>query len=89
MTIRSIVAQSMLFLIAGYDTTSNALSAFCFLLGKNPKAQDKLRDELRQILEADGELNYQNVMEAKYLDACASGKRTNMYQHYKLVLIGS
>jgi cytochrome P450 len=39
----------LLFLLAGYDTTSNALSYCTYLLSLNPNVQQKLRDEVDQV----------------------------------------
>ena len=71
-TDNTILAESVLFLIAGYDTTANALSFASYFLAKNEKIQNRLREELNDIIEEHGELNYHNIMEAKYLDACIS-----------------
>ncbi|RXG72097.1 cytochrome P450 9e2 [Armadillidium vulgare] len=73
MTMNTITAESILFLLAGFDTTSNTLSFLIYLLAANKDAQRILREELQEIIEKDGEFNYQNIMEARYLDACLSG----------------
>ena len=75
MTMNTVVANSVLFLLAGYDTVAGGLSFMTYLLAKNTECQDQLRKELEDIIEKDGEFNYQNVMEAKYLDGCVSGKK--------------
>ncbi|XP_068202510.1 cytochrome P450 9e2-like [Palaemon carinicauda] len=67
-----IVANSVLFILAGFDTTATTLSFVAFLLAKNPEAQEKLREELRGLIKEHGELNYQGIMGAKYLEACFS-----------------
>ena len=46
-----IVAQSILFLLAGYDTTSSALKFIAYNLAHNPKCQQKLCDEIDFVLE--------------------------------------
>lgn len=68
----TILAQSAMFLITGYDTTATTLTNTTYLLAKNPHCQDLLREELQSLVENDGKLNYHHVMEAKYLDACIS-----------------
>lgn len=73
MTMNTITAESILFLLAGFDTTSNTLSFLIYLLAANKDAQRILREELQEIIEKDGEFNFQNIMEARYLDACLSG----------------
>lgn len=65
----TIIASAVVFLLAGYDTILNDMLVFTRRIAQNPEEQEKLREELREIVEKDGSLNYQNVMEAKYLEA--------------------
>ena len=71
----SIVAQAFLFLIAGFDTTSNSLSFFVKALGMYPDYQKTIREELIARMKADGrdKLTYEDVMEAKWLEAFLAG----------------
>ena len=69
-TDNTILAESSLFFIAGYDTTANALSMTSYYLAKHRECQKLLREELLLIKEKNGTLNYHDIMEAKYLDAC-------------------
>ncbi|KAK4301961.1 hypothetical protein Pmani_025926 [Petrolisthes manimaculis] len=76
----SIVSQSMLFLVTGYDTTASALSFCSYELARNPSEQQRLRDELRGLVkegkEGDGyNLTYEAIMEAKFLNACMNAMR--------------
>ena len=43
-----IVAQVMIFMVAGYETTSNALSYAAYLLALNPTIQDRLIREINE-----------------------------------------
>lgn len=70
----TIVSQCVLFIIAGYGTTASALSYAAFLLAKHPDAQQRLRREINALIEEHGDITYQGVMEAKFLDACIMGK---------------
>lgn len=74
----TIIASSVLFIIAGYDTTANTLGNTSFLLAKHTKEQELLREELRKLIAEHGSLTYQAIMEAKYLDGCISGKRESL-----------
>ena len=61
------------FILAGMDTTSNALARILSLLAEHPDVQEKLREELIQARD-DGtgklrDLTYDEVMELPYLDA--------------------
>ncbi|KAG0722068.1 Cytochrome P450 3A11 [Chionoecetes opilio] len=77
LTDRTIVAQSVLFLAAGYETTASLLSFSSFLLAKNKDQQHRLRDELRQMVAEHGDITYQAIMEATLLDACLQGNNIN------------
>ncbi|KAK7074659.1 hypothetical protein SK128_004597 [Halocaridina rubra] len=66
----SIVAQSVLFIIAGYDTAASAMAFTSYLLAKNYDEQQHLRQELQELCDEHGKLTYQSIMEAKYLNAC-------------------
>ncbi|ROT64020.1 putative cytochrome P450 6a2 [Penaeus vannamei] len=66
----TIASQCLLFLIAGYETTATTLGFAAFQLAKNPSAQGKLRQEIQDLVHEEGDITYQGVMEAKYLDAC-------------------
>ncbi|KAG7156545.1 cytochrome P450 6a20-like [Homarus americanus] len=72
---KSILAQSILFLIAGYDTTASTLAFASFFLAKNSTHQQHLRKELQGIVKEHGDLTYQGIMEAKFLDACLLAMR--------------
>ena len=41
-----VLAQSYTFILAGYETTSNALAYTTYCLALNPKVQDKLIEEI-------------------------------------------
>ncbi|CAL1296480.1 unnamed protein product [Larinioides sclopetarius] len=64
-----LVAQSVIFFTAGYDTTSSTLSFATYQLALNPEIQDELREEVDRVLqETNGELTYEAVQKMKYLD---------------------
>ncbi|XP_071540340.1 cytochrome P450 3A41-like isoform X1 [Panulirus ornatus] len=66
----SMVAQSILFLLAGYDTTASTLAFSSFLLAKHQQEQLRLRQELQDMVREHGGVTYQGILEAKFLDAC-------------------
>ncbi|KAL9967756.1 hypothetical protein ACROYT_G026048 [Oculina patagonica] len=47
-----IVAQAVIFLLAGYETTSNTLAFTLYHLAVNPDVQDKLRTEIKEAMES-------------------------------------
>lgn len=69
-----LMAQSVLFIVAGYDTTAALLSFTSFLLAKNKNQQQRLRDELRQMIAKEGGITYDGITTAKLLDACLQGE---------------
>ncbi|KAK4307423.1 hypothetical protein Pmani_020812 [Petrolisthes manimaculis] len=70
LTNHTVLAQCIMFLIAGYDTTASTLAFASQLLAKDVKVQQQLREEIQKMVKEEGELTYQGVMEAKLLDAC-------------------
>jgi cytochrome P450 len=58
-------------MVAGYETTSTALTYSLFVLARYPDEQEKLFNELHQNFDLNTnkfEPNYDNVMQLKYLD---------------------
>ncbi|CAL4130221.1 unnamed protein product [Meganyctiphanes norvegica] len=64
-----VISQAVMFLISGYDTTATTLAFTCWNLANNPEYQDKIREELKQNMDAHGGYNYKSVMECKLLEA--------------------
>ena len=48
MTDNSVISNALLFLEAGYETTSTALGYAAWLLAKYPEAQEKIRNEIEE-----------------------------------------
>ncbi|EDV25750.1 uncharacterized protein TRIADDRAFT_23953 [Trichoplax adhaerens] len=64
-----IIAQSFVFLLAGYETTANTLSSVCYLLAVNPDVQERLINEVDDAFSGvDDDLSYEQIFELKYLD---------------------
>ena len=64
-----IVAQSILFLLAGYETSSNTLSFTLYRLAVNPDVQDKLRKEITEAMESSAQKPlYEVAQSIEYLD---------------------
>eukprot|EP00045_Choanoeca_perplexa_P011974 m.128657 g.128657 ORF g.128657 m.128657 type:complete len:513 (+) comp15835_c0_seq4:74-1612(+) len=69
LTHEEIVAQSVLFFSVGYETSSQVLVYTSYLLGEYPLCQRKLYEEVKAIVDRDGELNHDNLKQARYLRA--------------------
>ncbi|KAH9066038.1 cytochrome P450 [Lactarius deliciosus] len=64
-----LVAQMAVFIIAGTDTTSSALSRILHVLSLHPDAQDKLRKELKEAHEDNEELTHDELVSLPFLEA--------------------
>uniref|UniRef100_A0A7M5UZB0 Cytochrome P450 n=1 Tax=Clytia hemisphaerica TaxID=252671 RepID=A0A7M5UZB0_9CNID len=65
--VEGIIDETGGMLFAGYETTASALSFVLYCLGRNPKAQKKLFDEITSF-EKKGNLELSDLKELKYLD---------------------
>lgn len=63
-----IVAQSVIFIFAGYETTSSALSFALYLLATHPDVQKKLQDEIDAALPDKAPPTYDALAQIEYLD---------------------
>ena len=68
-----IVATAFVILVAGYDTTGSLLSYACYELSKNDEVQEKLRQEVEEIMDGDDKvLKYEDVQKMTYMDQVLS-----------------
>nr|VWO97569.1 Chitin synthase V [Ganoderma boninense] len=83
-----LLAQMSTFILAGMDTTSNALSRILHLLALHPDVQAKLRHELveaRDVVGNGRDVPYDDLVKLPYLDAVC---RETLRLHPPLNLIG-
>ncbi|XP_064612373.1 cytochrome P450 3A9-like [Liolophura sinensis] len=71
LTETEIMAQSVVFLLAGYATTAGTLGMLAHSLAVNPDCQEKLIEEIDRELKNENP-TYENVMNLQYLDMCLS-----------------
>jgi len=65
----AVVAQSLLFLIVGFEKVAHTMSLMCYLLAKNTECQEKLFKEIDQILATnDGKINSETIAKMHYMD---------------------
>ncbi|XP_040070996.1 cytochrome P450 3A41-like [Ixodes scapularis] len=62
------LANAEVFLIAGLEAVTSALSFTAYLLAKHQDVQDKVRAEVKLLLQKDGNINYDNIFSLKYLN---------------------
>ncbi|XP_054632528.1 thromboxane-A synthase isoform X2 [Dunckerocampus dactyliophorus] len=68
MTEDEIVGQAFVFLLAGYETSSNTLGFTCYLLALHPECQRQVQEEVDDFFRRHESPDYTNVQELKYLD---------------------
>ncbi|PVD33388.1 hypothetical protein C0Q70_04644 [Pomacea canaliculata] len=76
-TEEEILANSLVFMLAGYDTTSSLLTFACHSLAVHPACQSRLREEISSNL-GQAKPTYDNVFGLKYLD-CVVNETLRMY----------
>lgn len=88
-----VIAQSIVFLAAGFDTTSTTLSFVCHHLATSPEIQNKVQQEIDNVWPDENQvLSYETVQQLTYLDMVISealrlyppGKRGIKMQDSKL-----
>ncbi|XP_017389148.2 cytochrome P450 3A5 isoform X1 [Cebus imitator] len=63
-----LVAQSIIFIFAGYETTSSVLSFTIYELATHPDVQQKLQEEIDVVLPNKAPATYDAVVQMEYLD---------------------
>lgn len=77
-TMNEILAQSLTFFIAGFDTTSTTLAFALYELARSPDVQIKLREEIQKsILENNWDITFDTIPQLSYLDMILNGKFFN------------
>ena len=64
-----IMANAIIFFIAGYETTSTLLFWCSYSFMRNPDIQERLYEEIKEARESSGDLDYETLFSLKYLDA--------------------
>ncbi|CAG2169526.1 unnamed protein product [Oppiella nova] len=77
-----ILAQCLLFFVAGEETTSTTLSFCTYELALNPGLQDKLYEEIKRVFTEKGEMDYEVLSRLPFLDALVS----ETLRHYSPLL---
>ncbi|XP_072318896.1 cytochrome P450 3A40-like [Eucyclogobius newberryi] len=67
-----ILSQAMIFLFAGYETTSSSMSFLAYNLALNPDVMEKLQAEIDLTFPNKAPVQYQELMQMEYLDSVVS-----------------
>ncbi|ODM91575.1 Cytochrome P450 9e2 [Orchesella cincta] len=67
-----IIAQGVVFFLAGFTAVSNFISFAAYSLALHQDIQDKLREEVGRVVKEDGSLDYDDLAQLTYLDMVAS-----------------
>lgn len=74
LTINECAAQMYLFYLAGFDTSSSALTYALYELVRNPDLMQKLQREIDDTLSRhNNEITYDAINEMKFLELCILG----------------
>lgn len=75
LTLEQIAAQCYLFFAAGFETSATTMTYTLYELAMNQEIQDKLRNEMREVLKKnDEQMSYEAIMQMEYLDRVLNGK---------------
>ena len=65
-----VIAQGIIFLTAGFETTANTLGTLTYNLAKYPEIQQRCYEEILEVIENRKEINHETISELHYLEAC-------------------
>lgn len=69
-----LIGQSILFLLAGFETSSTLLTFACYELAVHPEIQERARTEVREALEKHGgRVCYEALADMPYLENVLQG----------------
>nr|XP_046253056.1 cytochrome P450 3A27-like [Scatophagus argus] len=68
LTDNEILAQAMIFIFAGYETSSSSLGFLAYNLATHPQIQKTLQEEIDQTFPGKGQPNYEALMQMEFLD---------------------
>ncbi|XP_015284769.1 PREDICTED: cytochrome P450 3A19-like, partial [Gekko japonicus] len=68
LTDKEIIAQAIIFIFAGYETTSSSLSFLSYCLATHPDVQQRLQEEIDEALPDQATPTYDAILQMEYLD---------------------
>jgi cytochrome P450 family 6 len=86
-TIEEIAAQSFVFFIAGFETSSTTMTFALYELAKHQDMQDRLRKEIREVLaKHQDQVSYDAILEMKYMNQVIDGTTLSFYLIVQLII---
>lgn len=80
LTFDQIAAQTFVFFLAGYESSSITLTCCLYELAKNPDVQKRVHDEIDDVLmKHNGTITYESISEMNYMQACLDGSSIFIY----------
>ncbi|CAK8684861.1 unnamed protein product [Clavelina lepadiformis] len=70
MTLNEIIGNSMIMILAGYETTGNAMLFLAYNLATHKDVQEKVQQEIEETIKEYGGLTYDGINNMKYLTMC-------------------
>lgn len=78
LALEEIAAQAFVFFIAGFESSSNAISLTLLELAQNQELQERARKHINDVLNKhNGELTYEAYMDMTFIEQCVHGKYYN------------
>ena len=65
-----VIAEMVLFILAGYDTSSNVLTLSCYHFALYPEIQEKVFEEITSVCKSNETATYDELKDMPYLEAC-------------------
>lgn len=72
LSLKEIVGQCVVFIIAGYETTATTLQYMAYELARNKSVQENVRKEIKQIVGESEDPTYEQIQSMKYTSAVLS-----------------
>lgn len=70
-----LIAQAVLFFIAGFETVSSGMSFLLYELAVNPEVQERLAQEIKETnAKNNGKIDFNSIQDMVYMDMVVSGK---------------
>uniref|UniRef100_A0A8D8I808 Cytochrome P450 6a9 n=2 Tax=Culex pipiens TaxID=7175 RepID=A0A8D8I808_CULPI len=74
LTLEEIAAQAFVFFLAGFETSSTAMTYCLYELASNPELQQKARDDVLKTIKKHGSLTYEAAHDMHYIEMCINGE---------------